>query len=279
MHVGQAIDRIVILSPRSDNSHHRPAPNRPENVGWRESTPQSRTPLRNVPIAASVEAIAGNPGYSARWPWRVILECVPSSKPTNPVHQPYVSLGPRPFTTRGPARQEGASGPRTVMPETRFCPTTSVIWRCRESVNSRTWVAQAVESARRTSSPSVQDSMTTCAATSGPTTCDQDSANWARAADPCQPCSARKPSTKDPTNSGSRDDPDRLPARVRLGDFPPLERARPSARAATRIASSSDETCSVASGVTDSRGTDSGGTDSGGTDSSFMPHSPGLSPR
>ena len=107
------LGQVLSLPSGWDIPHQRPAPNRAENVEWRESPPRSRIGLLNIGVSPSAETSAGNRGYPAS----------PLAEPLDSVNQPYVSLGPLPLTTRGPARQDGASGPFTVMVPTNSSPT------------------------------------------------------------------------------------------------------------------------------------------------------------
>ena len=75
--------------------------------------------------------------------------------------------GPRPRTVRGPCRQLGADGPTTRIraprPGRPPRPSRASSWRC----SVRSWVAQAVDSACSTSSPSRSDSGVQWSAMSG----------------------------------------------------------------------------------------------------------------
>ena len=83
--------------------------------------------------------------------------------------QPYVSRGPRPRTVRGPFFQLGAVGPTTRNRVTTSPPTWARSLPRIVGASSRSCVAQAVDSATTSSSPSVRVCGAQCAAMSGPT--------------------------------------------------------------------------------------------------------------
>src|SRR5262249_12287256 len=76
--------------------------------------------------------------------------------PTGPDrYQPYVSRGPRlPCTRHWPGRRGWAPGPSTLTRRTAPSPSSALSLRTRSAASSRSWVAQAVESAMTVSSPS-----------------------------------------------------------------------------------------------------------------------------
>ena len=84
--------------------------------------------------------------------------------------QPYVSRGPRlPRTRHSPGLRAAVTGPRTFTRCTDPSPSSTLSRRTSWAASSRSWVAQAVESAATVSSPSVSDSGVVWAASSGPT--------------------------------------------------------------------------------------------------------------
>src|SRR6185437_13382740 len=94
--------------------------------------------------------------------------CCPTCRLSR-VYYPYVSPGPLLPGTRHPPRCRGGAGPRILTRRTDPSPS-SVLSRLTSTVaSSRTWVAQAVESAVTVSWPSAKLSGRVCAARSAPT--------------------------------------------------------------------------------------------------------------
>ena len=85
--------------------------------------------------------------------------------------------GPWPLTRNLPWRQVGESGPRTSTRVTDPSPTASLSLATIWGAMVRSWVAQAVESVRTTTTPSSYVSGVECAATDSPTTSAQRSSS------------------------------------------------------------------------------------------------------
>src|SRR5690242_6335443 len=106
---------------------------------------------------------------------------------------PYVSPGPLLPGTRQPPRWRGAAGPRTLTRRTEPSPSSELSRLTSTGASSRTWVAQAVESAVTASSPSAKLSGWVCAARSAPTISAHRPNTDPIAARCCQPCESSSP--------------------------------------------------------------------------------------